>query len=66
MAFFLYELASDLHSLWNRGNDDMSLRFIQDGDAVTSQGKIALVRAIGVVISSGLAILGVTPAEEMR
>ena len=66
VAFFLYELASDLHSLWNRGNDDMSLRFIQDGDAVTSQGKIALVRAVGVVISSGLAILGVTPAEEMR
>ena len=66
VAFFLYELASDLHSLWNRGNDDMSLRFIQDGDAVTSQGKIALVRAVGVVISSGLGILGVTPAEEMR
>ncbi len=66
VAFFLYELASDLHSLWNRGNDDTSLRFIQDGDAVTSQGKIALVRAVGVVISSGLAILGVTPAEEMR
>ncbi|ODT61729.1 MULTISPECIES: arginine--tRNA ligase [Paracoccus] len=66
IAFFLYELASDLHSLWNRGNDDTSLRFIQDGDAVTSQGKIALVRAVGVVISSGLAILGVTPAEEMR
>lgn len=66
VAFFLYELASDLHSLWNRGNDDMSLRFIQDGDPVTSQGKIALVRAVGVVISSGLAILGVTPAEEMR
>jgi arginyl-tRNA synthetase len=28
--------------------------------------KIALVRAVGVVISSGLAILGVTPVEEMR
>jgi len=66
IAFFLYELASDLHSLWNRGNDDSALRFIQEGDAVTSQGKIALVRAVGVVISSGLAILGVTPAEEMR
>lgn len=66
VAFFLYELASELHSLWNRGNEDVSLRFIQDGDPATSQGKIALVRAVGVVISSGLAILGVTPAEEMR
>ncbi|WP_410217453.1 arginine--tRNA ligase [Paracoccus sp. (in: a-proteobacteria)] len=66
VAFFLYEIASDLHSLWNRGNDDTSLRFVQDGDPATSQGKIALVRAVGVVISSGLAILGVTPVEEMR
>ena len=66
IAFFLYEIASDLHSLWNRGNDDESLRFVQAGDSETSQAKIALVRAVGVVISSGLAILGVTPVEEMR
>ena len=66
VAFYLYELASDLHSHWNRGNDDGSLRFIQEGDAATSQAKIALARAAGVVISAGLAILGVTPAEEMR
>ncbi len=66
VAFFLYEIASDLHSLWNRGNDDTSLRFVQDGDPDTSQAKIALVRAVGVVISSGLAILGVTPVKEMR
>ncbi|MDB6176522.1 arginine--tRNA ligase [Paracoccus sp. Z330] len=66
IAFFLFEIASDLHSLWNRGNDDVSLRFVQDGDSATTQAKIALVRAVGVVISSGLAILGVTPAKEMR
>ncbi len=66
IAFYLYELASDLHALWNRGNDDSSLRFVQEGDAATSQSKIALARATGVVISAGLAILGVTPAEEMR
>ncbi|CUH69539.1 Arginine--tRNA ligase [Thalassovita autumnalis] len=66
VAFYLYELASEFHSLWNRGNDDMSLRFLQDGDAATSQAKIALARAVAVVISAGLGILGVKPAEEMR
>jgi arginyl-tRNA synthetase len=65
VAFYLYELASDLHGLWNRGNDDATLRFIQDNKA-TSQAKIALVRAVGVVISAGLGILGVRPVEEMR
>jgi len=66
IAFYLYDLASELHALWNRGNDDPSLRFLQEGDAATSQAKIALARAVTVVISSGLGILGVTPAEEMR
>jgi arginyl-tRNA synthetase len=66
VAFYLYDLASDFHSLWNRGNDDMSLRFLQEGDAATSQAKIALARAVAVVIAAGLGILGVKPAEEMR
>ncbi|MCF6443537.1 arginine--tRNA ligase [Nereida sp. MMG025] len=66
VAFYLYDLASDLHALWNRGNDDTSLRFIQEDAPATSQAKIALIRAVSVVISSGLGILGVTPATEMR
>ena len=66
IAFFLYELASEFHGLWNRGNDDPNLRFLQEGKDATSCAKIALARATGVVISAGLAILGVKPAEEMR
>ncbi len=66
VAFYLYELASDLHSLWNRGNEKPELRFLQEGKPAETQPKLALARATAVVISAGLAILGVTPAEEMR
>ena len=66
IAFYLYELASDLHSLWNKGNEIPSLRFLQEDDKATSSAKIALVCSVCVVISAGLGILGVTPAEEMR
>lgn len=66
VAFYLYELASDLHSLWNKGNENPGLRFLQEDDPALSQSKMALARATNVVISAGLAILGVTPAEEMR
>lgn len=66
IAFYLYDLASEFHGLWNKGNDDMSLRFLQDGDNDTTQAKIAMIRAVSVVIGAGLGILGVTPAEEMR
>jgi arginyl-tRNA synthetase len=65
VAFYLYELASEFHALWNLGNEDDALRFLQP-DARLSQAKIALARATGVVISAGLGILGVTPVEEMR
>tara|TARA_R110002072_G_scaffold91472_1_gene204003 strand:- start:1678 stop:3420 length:1743 start_codon:yes stop_codon:yes gene_type:complete len=65
VAFYLYELAGDFHGLWNRGNDVPSLRFLQD-DPATSQSKIALAQATAIVIASGLGILGVKPAEEMR
>jgi len=66
VAFYLYELASELHALWNKGNELPDLRFIQEGDVATSQSKIALARSVAVVISAGLGILGVTPAQEMR
>ena len=66
VAFYLYELAGDFHALWNRGNELPELRFIQDDGATASQPKIALARAVSVVISAGLGILGVEPAQEMR
>ncbi|WP_209425161.1 arginine--tRNA ligase [Pararhodobacter sp. SW119] len=65
IAGFLTELAADLHGHWNRGNDEPALRFLQD-DPATAAPKIALARAVAVVISAGLGILGVKPAEEMR
>ncbi|WP_338548228.1 arginine--tRNA ligase [Roseovarius phycicola] len=66
VAFYLYDLASELHALWNRGNDKPELRFLDADDPAASQAKIALARAVTVVISAGLGILGVTPADEMR
>ncbi|MCX7645030.1 MAG: arginine--tRNA ligase [Rhodobacteraceae bacterium] len=65
VAFYLYDLASEFHALWNRGNEEPGLRFLQD-DPAASLAKIALARATGVVISAGLGILGVAPVEEMR
>ncbi len=66
VAFYLYELASDFHALWNKGNEHPELRFLHEDDPEATAAKIALPRAVAVVISAGLGILGVTPAEEMR
>ncbi len=66
IAFFLYDLASEFHTFWNKGNDDASLRFIIEGDEAVTKARMALVRAVAIVIASGLSVLGVTPLEEMR
>jgi arginyl-tRNA synthetase len=66
VATYLGEVAAEFHGLWNRGNDEPALRFLQSDNPSVSQAKIALVRASAVVISTGLGILGVAPVDEMR
>ena len=66
ISFFLYDLASEFHTFWNKGNEDISLRFIIEGDKAITCARLALIRAVALVIASGLEILGVTPVEEMR
>jgi len=66
VAFYLYELASDFHSQWNRGKDSSHLRFIMENDRQMTAARLALVQGIVTVLRSGLAILGVEAVEEMR
>jgi arginyl-tRNA synthetase len=65
IAFYLYDLASDFHSLWNKGNAAPHLRFFQEDDASATSGKLCLISAVAIVISNGLGILGVTPVDQM-
>jgi len=66
IAFYLYELASDFHVQWNRGKDDPQLRFINHGEPSLTKARLGLVHAVRLVLSSGLAILGVQAPDEMR
>ena len=66
VAFYMYDLAAQFHGLWNKGNEAASLRFLQADNTSLSLARLALVRGVGVVIASGLAVFGVEPVEEMR
>jgi arginyl-tRNA synthetase len=66
VAFYLYDLASAFHSLWNKGKDLPQLRFVNLTDEDSTQARLALVHALKGVLASGLAILGVTAPDEMR
>ncbi len=66
IAFFLYDLASDFHSLWNKGKEAPHLRFVIETDRMSSCARLALVWTVMAVLASGLRILGVSAPEEMR
>ena len=66
LAFFLYEVASTFHSLWNKGKELPHLRFIDAENYDTTIARLALITATANVIERGLKILGVEATEEMR
>lgn len=66
VAFYLNDLASLFHGLWNKGKDNARLRFIDEHDLAATSARLALVTAVATVISSGLQVIGVTPLEELR
>lgn len=66
IAFYLHDLASELHGHWNRGKELPQLRFIDVANSAVTLARLALVNATKLVLSTGLAILGVSAPEEMR
>jgi arginyl-tRNA synthetase len=66
IAFYLYEVASEFHSQWNRGTDLPYLRFIIQNDPELTRARLALVQGVVTVLASGLGLLGVGAPVEMR
>ncbi|MGO4738719.1 arginine--tRNA ligase [Bosea sp. 2KB_26] len=66
VAFFVHELASAFHSLWNKGKDSPQLRFVNQTDRESTVARLAFVHAVRSVLASGLAVVGVAAPEEMR
>ncbi|MDR6788666.1 arginyl-tRNA synthetase [Sphingomonas sp. BE138] len=66
IAFYLYDLAAEFHSLWNAGNDRPDRRFLVPDDHAVTAARLALASAIGQIIRNGLAIMGVEAVAEMH
>ena len=66
VAFYLYELASEFHAQYTRGNAAPHLRFIILDDPEMTVARLVLVQGVATVLSLGLALLGVEAPGEMR
>jgi arginyl-tRNA synthetase len=65
VAFYLGELAAGFHGWWASGNEDPDKRFLLAQNPELTRARMALAAAIGQIVANGLAIMGVTAAEEM-
>ena len=65
ITFYLNELAGAFHSFWSHGNDNPSLRFINDSNKDLTIARLSLAKIVRIILSSGLSILGVKPAEKL-
>ncbi len=66
VAYYLNDVASAFHGLWNKGREHAELRFLEADHPQQSLARLALVYGMATIIASGLAIFGVTPLEEMH
>ena len=64
IAYYLHDLASEFHSLWNHGNDHSEMRFIIENKELTQQ-RLCLIYCVAGIIKSGMDILGVSCPESM-
>ena len=65
IAFYLVDLASSFHSLWNAGRTNPALRFILEQDDTITAARMQLIKATSLVICAGLNVLSIKALEEM-
>ncbi|MFU7527685.1 arginine--tRNA ligase [Qipengyuania sp. ASV99] len=65
IAFYLYDLATDLNAFYSLGNTELEKRFILKHDKGLSAARLFLAAAIGQVLRNGLRVLGVQAVERM-
>ena len=65
ITFYLNDLASAFHSSWSLGNDNPELRYISDSNKELSIARLSLAKIVKIILSSGLSIIGVKPADKL-
>jgi arginyl-tRNA synthetase len=64
ICYYLIELSSIFHSLWNKGKDN-DIKFIVEDNLELTNSRLSLVKAVALTIRKGLSILKIDPIFEM-
>lgn len=65
IAFYLQNVASAFHSLWNLGKENNDYRFVIESDPSLTAARMLLATCVKNVIHAGLDVIGVQPVDKM-
>ncbi|MCC8372159.1 MAG: arginine--tRNA ligase [Rickettsia endosymbiont of Pseudomimeciton antennatum] len=65
IAFYLINLASKFHTLWNFGKENNDYRFLIEDNIELTVARLALAKSIQKIIKVGFDVIGVTPMNKM-
>ncbi len=66
IAFYLQELSSEFHALWNKGSENKDLKFIIKNNLDLTEARILLILAVKKIIFIALDIFNINALEEMK
>jgi len=65
IAFYLINLASKFHAIWNFGKEYNEYRFLIEDNFELTVARLAFANAVQKIIATGFEVIGVTPMEKM-
>lgn len=65
VAYFLIDIASRFHAIWNLGKENKEYRFNIEDNVNLTAARLALADSVRKVIAGGFEVIGVTPMEKM-
>lgn len=65
IAYYLIDVASRFHSIWNLGKENNDYRFIIENNIELTTARLALAESIRKVLAVGFEVIGVIPMDRM-
>ncbi|MDG1436641.1 MAG: arginine--tRNA ligase [Rickettsiaceae bacterium] len=65
IAYYLIEVASSFHAIWNLGKENNQYRFNIESDIELTAARLAFAEAVRKIIVGGFDVIGISPMDSM-
>jgi len=65
IAYYLIDVASRFHSIWNLGKENSDYRFNIEDNVELTAARLAMAESVRKIIAGGFEVIGITPMDKM-